>query len=106
MKTSLTSVCLLLGLSLSLVPTIATAESTDTFGNNGDSRDAFSRAATGDTSGLLNLINQVQQNKTNPNYSNQQREQVKSATEDFRALQLQVLRDRQKKSAPAPTVQP
>jgi hypothetical protein len=100
MKLFLTPTCLILGLSLALIPTIATAQST--FGNGGDNRDPFNRAAGGDTSGLLNLINQAQLNsKTNPNYTNEQREQLDSATEDFRARQLQVLRDRQKKAAPA-----
>jgi hypothetical protein len=53
---------------------------------------------------LLNLINQAQINsKINPNYASQQREQITSATEDFRSQQLKVLRDRNKKVA-SPTV--
>jgi hypothetical protein len=105
MKLFFTPVCLGLGLSLCLIPTIASAQST--FGNSGDNRDPFNRAAGGDTSGLLNLINQAQLNsKTNPNYSNEQRDQLNSATEDFRARQLQVLRDRNKKVAPATVVAP
>ena len=105
MKLFITPACLLLGLSISLIPTIASAQTT--FGNGGDNRDPFSRASTGDTSGLLNLINQTQLNsKTNPNYSNEQREQLNSATEDFRARQLQVLRDRNKKAAPTNMVKP
>jgi hypothetical protein len=107
MKLLLTSVSLLLGLSLALIPTIASAQSNGTFGSGSDNRDPFNRASTGDTSGLLNLINQAQLNsKTNPNYSNEQREQLNSATEDFRARQLQVLRDRNKKTAPATVVKP
>jgi hypothetical protein len=107
MKLFLSPVCLLLGLSLSLIPTIASAQSNGTFGNSGDNRDPFNRATGGDTSGLLQLINQAQLNgKTNPNYSNEQREQLNSATEDFRARQLQVLRDRNKKAAPAAVVTP
>jgi hypothetical protein len=90
---------LLLGLSLTLVPSIASAQ----FGSN-EGGDPFKRAATGDTSGLLNLLNQAQLNgKSNPNYANEQREQVTSATDDFRALQLKALRDRQKQ-APANAV--
>jgi hypothetical protein len=99
MKLFITPFCVLLGLSCCLIPTIASAQSTDTFGNGGDNRDPFSRASTGDTSGLLNLINQAQLNgKNNPNYSNEQREQMNSATEDFRARQLQLLRDRNNKT--------
>lgn len=107
MKLFLTPVCLLLGVSLSLIPTIASAQSNYTFGNSGDNRDPFNRASGGDTSGLLNLINQAQLNsKTNPNYSTEQREQLNSATEDFRANQLRVLRERNKKATPAPVTQP
>jgi hypothetical protein len=108
MKKFLTPVYLLLGVSLALMPTIASAQSTDTFGNNSDNRDPFNRASSGDTSGLLNLINKAQLNsQRNPNYATEQREQLNSATEDFRARQLQVLRDRNKKIAPtAPVVAP
>jgi hypothetical protein len=105
MKLFIAPACLLLGISLVLVPTVASAQTT--FGNGGDNRDPFSRASTGDTSGLLNLINQTQLNsKTNPNYSNEQRDQLNSATEDFRARQLQVLRDRNKKAVPATPILP
>jgi hypothetical protein len=100
MKLSVTSVCVLLGLSISLVPTIASAQI-----SSSDSTDPFKKAAAGDTSGLLNLINQAQINsRINPNYDSQQREQLNSATDDFRARQLQVLRERNKKSVPAPAV--
>jgi hypothetical protein len=101
MKLLLTPASLLLGLSISLIPTIASAQ-TDGFGNSGDNRDPFSRASTGDTSGLLQLINKTQINGTyNPNYSKEQREQLDSATEDFRAQQMRALRDRNKKATPA-----
>ncbi len=107
MKPFLTPIYLLLGLSLSLIPTVASAQATGTFGNNGDNRDPFSRASTGDTTGLLNLINQAQLNSnSNPNYSNEQRDQLNSATQDFRTRQLQVLRDRNKKTVPATVVKP
>jgi hypothetical protein len=106
MKLSIRPAYLILGLALVLMPTIASAQS-DTFGNSGDQRDAFGRAATGDTSGLLNLINQAQINsKINPNYANQQREQITSATEDFRSQQLKVLRDQNKKAVPTTVVAP
>lgn len=102
MKTFLTPACLLLGLSLALIPTIASAQFPSAEGG-----DPFKRAATGDTSGLLNLINQVQLNgKINPNYSNEQREQLNSATKDFRALQLQVLREQNKKTPVTGVVAP
>jgi hypothetical protein len=104
MKNFLTPAYLVLGLSLALMPTIASAQSYGSFGSSSDNRDPFNRASGGDTSGLLNLINQAQLNsKTNPNYSTEQRDQLNSATEDFRARQMQVLRERNKKAAPATT---
>jgi hypothetical protein len=102
MKTLIAPASLLLSLVLALTPSIASAQF-----NSNEGNDPFKRAATGDTSGLLNLINQAQINgKTNPNYANEQREQVTSATEDFRALQLKALRDHQKKADPATAVAP
>ncbi len=102
MKTFIKSSCILLGLSLVLIPTIASAQF-----SNAEGGDVFKRAAGGDTGGLLNLLNQVQLNgKINPNASSEQREQIKSATEDFRALQMQALQERNKKSIVAPVVVP
>ncbi len=102
MKTLIKSSCLLLSLSLALIPTIASAQ----FSNN-EGGDVFKRAATGDTGGLLNLLNQVQLNgKNNPNSSTEQREQIRSATEDFRLLQMQALQERNKKATVAPIVVP
>ena len=99
MKTLIVPTSLLLSLAL-LLPSIASAQL-----NSGESNDPFKRAATGDTSGLLNLINQAQINgKVNPNYSTEQREQIKSATDDFRVLQLQVLRDRNRNKLTTPAV--
>jgi hypothetical protein len=96
MKLFLTPACLLIGLSLTFMPTIASAQSSLFGGNSGDNRDPFSRASTGDTSGLMQLINQSQLNgKTNPNFGKEQQEQLNSATEDFRIRQLKALRDRQ-----------
>lgn len=103
-KSFLTPACLLLGLSLSLIPTIASAQYNNTFNGGGDNRDPFSRATNGDASGLLNLINQAQLNsKNNPNFESEQREQLNSATQDFRTRQLQELR---RKKAPTTNVQP
>ena len=102
MKTLIKSSCLLLSLSLALIPTIASAQ----FSNN-EGGDVFKKAANGDTGGLLNLLNQVQLNgKINPNASSEQREQIRSATEDFRALQMQALQERNKKAVVAPVVTP
>ncbi|WP_310482804.1 hypothetical protein [Chamaesiphon sp. VAR_48_metabat_403] len=102
MKLFRTPVCLLLGLSVALLPTIASAQYNNTFNGTSDNRDPFSRASGGDTSGLLNLINQAQLGgKNNPNYSNEQREQLNSATEDFRTNQLKLIRERNKKATPA-----
>ena len=108
MKLFITPICLLLGLSISLMPTIASAQyDNSTFGNSGDNRDPFNRANGGDTSGLLDLINRAQLNRNqNPNYSKEQREQLNTATEDFRASQLRALRERNKKTNAAPVVAP
>ncbi len=101
MKFSLTSTAMLLSLTAILVPTIASAQ-TAGFGNSGDNRDPFNRASSGDTSGLIQLLNQAQLNgRSNPNYNVEQQEQINSATADFRARQMQVLKDRNKKIAPA-----
>jgi hypothetical protein len=102
MKTFIKSSCLLLSLSLVLIPTIASAQ----FSSN-EGGDVFKRAGTGDTGGLLNLLNQVQINgKINPNASSEQREQIRSATEDFRLLQMQALQERNKKLIVAPVAAP
>lgn len=80
------------------MPTIASAQFA-----NAEGGDVFKRASTGDTGGLLNLLNQVQLNgKINPNASSEQRQQIQSATEDFRALQRQALQERNKKSIVTP----
>ncbi len=102
MKTLIKSSCLLLSLSLALIPTIASAQ----FSNN-EGGDVFTEAASGNTGGLLKLLNQVQLNgKINPNASSEQREQIRSATEDFRALQMQALQERNKKTTAAPVAVP
>jgi hypothetical protein len=101
----LTSTCLLLGCTVALVPSITLAQSI----GGGDQRDPFSRASNGDASGLMQLINQSQLSGKNndPNYADTQREQLKSATEDFRARQLQSLRQqRNQKNTPANPAKP
>ena len=104
MKLLLTPISLLLGLSVTLLPTIASAQYNNTFGGSSDNRDPFSRASGGDTSGLLGIINQAQLNGKNSNYGNEQRDQLNSATEDFRAQRLRSLRERNKKVMPATTI--
>jgi hypothetical protein len=104
MKLFLTSTTILFGLTVALVPTIASAQYNGGFGNSGDNRDPFNRASSGDTSGLMQLLNQAQLNgRSNPNATNEQQEQLNSATADFRARQMQVLKDRSKKTAPVNT---
>jgi hypothetical protein len=106
MKKLITPAGLLLGLSIALFPTIASAQFNNGFGNSGDNRDPFSRASGGDTSGLMQLINQAQINgQSNPNYSRDRQDEINSASSDFRARQIQSLRDRNKK-VPATNLQP
>jgi hypothetical protein len=99
----LTISSLILGCTLTLLPTVSLAQSAGGFGNNGDSRDPFNRAAGGDTSGLMQLINQAQagSRRNDLEYSKGQQEQIDSATEDFRARQIQAFRQKNK-----PAVQP
>ncbi len=104
MKLFRTSTSILFGLTVALVPTIASAQYNGGFGNSGDNRDPFNRASSGDTSGLMQLLNQAQLNgRTNPNYTTEQRGQIDSATADFRARQMQVLKERNKKTTPVTT---
>ena len=84
------------------MPTIASAQ----FSNN-EGGDVFKEAATGNTGGLLKLLSEVQLNgKINPNAISEQREQIRSATEDFRLLQMQALKERNKKAIVTPVVVP
>jgi hypothetical protein len=111
MKLSFTPTAILLSCTLALIPTSTFAQSSGGFGNSGDNRDPFNRASSGDTSGLMQLINQAQLNGSqgNANASGDNQEQLNSATVDFRAQQLKLLRDRNKKSTtaqPAPVVAP
>jgi hypothetical protein len=108
-KTSslLTFSSLMLSCMLALIPTATFAQSVGDFGNNGDNRNPFSRASGGDTSGLLQLINQAQLSgqRNSPEYAKGQQEQISSATEDFRTQQLQLLRQKSKKTTPVAPVQ-
>ena len=107
MKLFLTPVCLLIGLSISLIPTIASAQYNGGFGSSSDNRDPFSRANGGDTSGLLTIINRVQLNsQTNPNYLKEQQEQLNLATENYRQRQMEALRARNQKSTSGTVLAP
>jgi hypothetical protein len=103
----LTFSTLILSCTLTLIPTATFAQSVGDFGNNGDNRNPFNRASGGDTSGLLQLINQAQLNGTrNSNdYIKGQQEQISSATDDFRTQQLQLLRQKSKKTTPLAPVE-
>ena len=106
MKLSFTPTAILLSCTLALIPTSAFAQFSGGFGNSGDNRDPFNRASSGDTSGLMQLINQAQLNGSAGNTNTDRQGQLNSATVDFRTQQLKLLRDRNKKSAPAPVVAP
>jgi hypothetical protein len=102
---TMTAACLLLGCTVALIPSITLAQSI----GGGDQRDPFNRASNGDASGLMQLINQSQLNGKNndPNYANTQRDQLNSATEDFRYRQLQSLRQqRNQKNTPVKPTKP
>lgn len=102
MKIVIKSSGFLLGLSLVLIPTIASAQF-----SNAEGGDVFRQAATGNTSGLLNLLNQVQINgKINPNAISEQREHTKLAIEDFQAFQRQALQERNKRAVGIPATTP
>jgi hypothetical protein len=101
----LTSTCLLLGCTVALIPSITLAQSI----GGGDQRDPFNRASNGDASGLMQLINESQLNGKNkdPNYANTQREQLNSATDDFRLRQRQsLIEQRKKRSTPVKSTNP
>lgn len=107
MKTFSTLAILLLGLSLSLVPTIASAQFNDDFGNCGGNSDPLSQASAGDSTCLFQLLNKAQlRGKNNPSDSNEQRKQLNSATEDFRTRQLKFLHKDAQKDGLNKTIQP
>jgi hypothetical protein len=87
---------MILGCTLALIPTVTLAQ----FASS-DNRDPFNRAATGDTSGLMQLLNKAQMSgsRNESEYYRGQDEQINSATEDFRARQIQALRQKSKQAA-------
>jgi hypothetical protein len=93
----LTATCLLFGCTVALIPAVTIAQSV----GGGDQRDPFSRASNGDASGLMQLINEYHLNGKNNDrkYADTQREQLNSATEEFRARQLQSLREQRNKKS-------
>lgn len=105
---SIAATALLLGSMLTLVPAIASAQSTGGFGNSGDNRDPFNRASSGDSSGLFKLLNEAQLNGfgKNASTSSERDAQISAETADFRTRQLQLLRDRNKKATPATVIAP
>jgi hypothetical protein len=106
MKPFLTAAGLALGLLTALVPSIASAQYGG-FGAGSDNRDPFSRAASGDTTGLMNAINQAQlTGRNNPNYSKEQSGRIDTESADFRTRQLQLLRQRNNQKPTAPVVAP
>jgi hypothetical protein len=95
MTQSLTATLLLLGYTITLMPTVTLAQSADGFGGDRD-RNPFSRAAAGDTAGLMQFLNQARLNGKAKD-SNYAKDQINSATEEFRARQLEALRKSSKK---------
>lgn len=103
----LTTSCLVLGWIATLMPVMAHAQSVFD-ANSSDNRNPFGRASAGDTSGLMQLINEAQiRGKSKPLSLEAQKEQITSATDDFRQHQRQLLRQKLKSSAPStPSTQP
>jgi hypothetical protein len=102
MKISSISIASILvtGCVVALLPDASLAQSYPT--NSGDSRDPFSRASAGDTSGLMQLINEAQLNGRGTRVTREaQNQQIDAATEDFRARQLKAWRERNQKNKPA-----
>ncbi len=66
----------------------------------GDSRDPFSSAASGDSTGLLRMLNGIQNGKqtSEKDFLSQKQTQLSGSAEDFRAQQR--LRLQQKKQQP------
>jgi hypothetical protein len=62
-----------------------------------DNRDPFSRAASGDTSGLMQLINRAQSNGR-PVSRSAQNQQIDAAAEDFRQRQIRAWQERKNKT--------
>jgi hypothetical protein len=95
--------CLVVGL---LVGSSLTALSQPSFAQssfgNGESRDPFSSAAGGDSTGLLRLLNGMQNGKqtSEKDFLSQKQTQLSGSAEDFRAQQR--LRLQQKKQQPQP----
>ncbi len=86
--------CLVVGL---LVGSSLTALSQPSFAQSsfgGDSRDPFSSASQGDSTGLLRLLNGIQNGKqtSEKDFLSQQQTQLSGSAQDFRAQQMSRLR--------------
>ena len=100
MSSILTFASLILGATL-IIPSITLAD--PSFDNSGDNRDPFSRASSGDTSGVMQLIQKAQLSKGSvPIYD---RVQVNSAAADFLNLQREALIQDAKNSTQISTTQ-
>jgi hypothetical protein len=93
---------LVAGCAVSLLPSASFAQSFPN--NNGDSRDPFSRAASGDQSGLMQLINEAQLRGRPTASVEVQRQQIDSAAEEFRARQLKAWKERNQRNKSATPV--
>ena len=70
-----------------------------TSGDSSDARDPFSRASSGDTSGILQLLRNAQNGKLRDpsEFSREQSQQISGAASNFKAEQLRRLQAQQAK---------
>jgi hypothetical protein len=88
---------LLVGSSLTALSQPSFAQSS--FGG-GDSRDPFSSASQGDSTGLLRLLNGIQNGKqtSEKDFLSQQQTQLSGSAQDFRDQQLRRINEQKKQS--------
>jgi hypothetical protein len=86
---------LLVGSSLTALSQPSFAQSS--FGG-GDSRDPFSSASQGDSTGLLRLLNGIQNGKqtSEKDFLSQKQTQLSGSAEDFRSQQLRRINEKKK----------
>jgi hypothetical protein len=90
--------CLVVGL---LVGSSLTALSQPSFAQSsfgGDSRDPFSSASQGDSTGLLRLLNGIQNGRqtSEKDFLSQKQTQLSGSAEDFRSQQLRRINEKKK----------
>jgi hypothetical protein len=97
------SLVLLTGLVLA---TLLTSPAAIAQSNNGDSRDPFARAASGDTTGVLQLIQGLQNGKqrNSDEVATEQQQQISGAAARFRAEQARRAQSPQQKPSQQPSV--